>query len=111
MAESDLHAVAFPRLSEAQVAALGRCSQTKLRRFHAGEKLFAACDRDPRFFVVKAGEVEIVDDTGAVLSRFVISGVPTPTGPILRTTAYTLLVHNAAGTTTSRTVIVEPTVP
>src|ERR1700676_833664 len=65
MAEhDDLHAVAFPKLSEAQMAALGRCSLTKARRFHAGEKLFAACDRDPRFFVIKVGEVEIVDDSG-----------------------------------------------
>src|ERR1700730_13258476 len=64
MAENDLHAVAFPKLSNAQMAALGRCSRTKLRPFHAGEKLFAACDRDPRFFVIKAGEVEIVDVSG-----------------------------------------------
>ena len=39
MAEHDLHAVAFPKLTEAQLAALGRCSLTRLRRFHAGEKL------------------------------------------------------------------------
>jgi thioredoxin reductase (NADPH) len=64
MAEPDLHAVAFPKLSEAQLAALGRCSQMKLRRFRAEEKLFAACDRDPRFFVIKSGEVEIVDESG-----------------------------------------------
>ena len=36
----------------------------ELRRFHAGEKLFAACDRDPRFFVIGSGEVEIVDESG-----------------------------------------------
>lgn len=64
MAENDLHSVAFPKLSEPQMASLGRCSLTKPRRFHAGEKLFAACDRNPRFFVVKAGEVEIVDESG-----------------------------------------------
>jgi thioredoxin reductase (NADPH) len=64
MAETDLHAVAFPKLTEAQLAALGRCSLTKLRPFHAGEHLFAACDRDPRFFVIKSGQVEIVDESG-----------------------------------------------
>jgi thioredoxin reductase (NADPH) len=63
MAEYDLHAVAFPKLNEIQLAVLGRCSLTRLRRFHAGEKLFAACDRDPRFFVIKSGEVEIVDES------------------------------------------------
>ncbi|MBV9126097.1 MAG: FAD-dependent oxidoreductase, partial [Planctomycetes bacterium] len=65
MARPELNAVAFPKLSAAQLAALGRCSQTKLRPFHAGEKLFATCDRDPRFFVIKSGEVEIVDESGA----------------------------------------------
>src|SRR5205085_5197391 len=44
--------------------ALGRCSMTRLRRFSADEKLFASCDRDPRFFVIKSGEVEIVDESG-----------------------------------------------
>jgi thioredoxin reductase (NADPH) len=65
MAEPDLHAVAFPKLTETQLAALGRCTLTKLRPFHAGEKLFASGDHCPRFFVLKSGEVEIVDDSGA----------------------------------------------
>ena len=39
MAEHDLHDVAFPVLTEVQLAALGRCPHTKLRRFHAGETL------------------------------------------------------------------------
>jgi thioredoxin reductase (NADPH) len=64
MPEPDLQAVAFPKLSESQLAALGRCHLTKLRPFRAGEKLFASCDRDPRFFVVKVGTVEIVDESG-----------------------------------------------
>ncbi len=64
MAELDLQAAAFPRLTEAQLDGLSRCPLTRLRPFHAGEKLFAACDRDPRFFVVKSGEIEIVDESG-----------------------------------------------
>ena len=47
MAEPDLHAVAFPKLTETQLAALGRCTLTKLRPFHAGEKLFASGDHCP----------------------------------------------------------------
>ena len=46
------------------MAALGRCPLTKLRRYRDGEKLFEAGDRDSKFFVVKSGEVEIVDDSG-----------------------------------------------
>ena len=44
MAEHELHAVAFPRLSPEQVEALGRCPHTKLRHFRDGEKLSAAWD-------------------------------------------------------------------
>ena len=42
MAEHDLRAVAFPKLDEAQLAALGRCALTKLKQYRKGEKLFEA---------------------------------------------------------------------
>ena len=45
MAEHDLNGVAFPRLDEAQMAALGRCPLTTLKRYRDGEKLFEAGDR------------------------------------------------------------------
>ena len=64
MAEHDLHAVAFPRLDEAQMAALERCPLTTLKRYRDGEKLFEAGERDFKFFVVKSGEVEILDESG-----------------------------------------------
>jgi thioredoxin reductase (NADPH) len=60
----DLRAIAFPRLDVAQVTALGRCPRTTLKTFRDGDKLFAVCDRDFKFFVVKSGEVEIVDESG-----------------------------------------------
>lgn len=64
MAEYDLHAVAFPTLDEAQIAALGRCVEASLKRFRAGERLFECGARDFKFFVVKSGEVEILDQSG-----------------------------------------------
>ena len=64
MAEHDLHSVAFPKLDEAQMAALERCPLTSSSDYRDGEKLFEAGDRDFKFFVVKSGEVEIVDDSG-----------------------------------------------
>ena len=64
MAEHDLRSVAFPKLDDAQMASLGRCPLTKLKRYRDGERLFNAGDRDFKFFVVKSGEVEIVDDSG-----------------------------------------------
>jgi thioredoxin reductase (NADPH) len=64
MAENDLRAVAFPTLDERQIAALGRCAGAVLKRYHAGEKLFEVGDRDFKFFVIKSGEVEILDESG-----------------------------------------------
>ena len=64
MAQHDLHAVAFPRLDEAQITALGRCAGAVLKRYRAGETLFQTGDRDFKFYVIKSGEVEIVDESG-----------------------------------------------
>ena len=62
MAENDLRAVAFPTLDERQIAALGRCTGAVLKRYQAWEKLFEVGDRDFKFFVIKSGEVEILDE-------------------------------------------------
>ena len=63
MAEHDLKAVAFPRLDQSQMAALGSCPLTTLKRYRDGEKLFEAGQRDVSFYVIKSGKVEIVDDS------------------------------------------------
>lgn len=55
----DHHPIAFPKLDDAQVSALGKFAT--LKSFQAGDTLFAAGERDFKFFVVKSGEVEIVD--------------------------------------------------
>src|SRR5438105_3890479 len=96
MAENDLHAVAFPKLTEAQMSALGRCSQTKLRPFHAGERLFAACDRDPRFFVVKSGEIEIVDESGDSPKTITVHGPGEFTGDVAQVTGRPAIVSAIA---------------
>src|SRR5213592_1175224 len=64
MAQHDLHAVAFPRLDEAQITALGRCAGAVLKRYRAGETLFQVGGGDFKFYVIKSGEVEIVDESG-----------------------------------------------
>ena len=53
------HPVAFPRLDDAQIAALDKF--TTLKTFQPGETLFAAGERDFKFFVVKSGEVEVIE--------------------------------------------------
>jgi thioredoxin reductase (NADPH) len=64
MAEQDLNAIAFPKLDEEQMAKLGRYAGATSKRFRAGEALFRAGDREPKFFVIQSGELEIVDVTG-----------------------------------------------
>jgi thioredoxin reductase (NADPH) len=86
MSVQDLHAVAFAKFSEAQMAALSRCSLTKLRPFRKGEKLFASCDRDPRFFVVKSGEIDIVDESGDAPRTVVVHGPGQFTGDVSQVT-------------------------
>ena len=64
MTQHNGHDDAFPRLDEAQLAILDRCPLTKRRRYADGEKLFELGDRDFKFFVVKSGRVEILDESG-----------------------------------------------
>jgi thioredoxin reductase (NADPH) len=98
MAEPDLRAVAFPKFSDAQLAALGRCSLTKLRPFHAGEHLFASCDRNPRFFVVKSGQVEIVDESGDKPTLVTVHGPGEFTGDVHQVTGRPAIVSAVART-------------
>src|SRR6266852_8278551 len=64
MAEYDLHSIAFPTLDEAQIARLSGCTAAMPRTFEDGQTLFAVGDLDMKFFVVKSGEVEILDYSG-----------------------------------------------
>jgi thioredoxin reductase (NADPH) len=61
MIQQELHAVAFPILSEAQMSRLGECGEAQVMRHQAMQTLFEAGDRDFKFFVIRSGEVEILD--------------------------------------------------
>src|SRR5438552_19178107 len=63
-ADQDLNAIAFPTLSQEQIARLDRYANATSKRFRKGEALFRAGDRAPKFFVIKSGELEVVDVTG-----------------------------------------------
>src|SRR5947209_7106072 len=63
MAESDLNSVILPRLDDAQMAALGRCAGATLKHYRASDKLIEVGERDFKFFVVKSGEIEILDES------------------------------------------------
>ncbi len=64
MAEHDLQSIAFPTLDEVQIARLSGCTAAVAKSFQDGETLFAVGDRDMKFFVVKSGEVAIIDCSG-----------------------------------------------
>jgi thioredoxin reductase (NADPH) len=64
MDKQDLRSVAFPKFGESELAALGKCSLTKFRRFHVGETVFDVGDNLCRMFIVKSGEIEIIDESG-----------------------------------------------
>jgi thioredoxin reductase (NADPH) len=64
MAAQDLNAMAFPKLTEEQMTQLARYAGASTKKFRAGDALFRAGDRDAKFFVIKAGELEIIDVTG-----------------------------------------------
>jgi thioredoxin reductase (NADPH) len=72
MAEYDLLSIAFPTLDEAQITRLSDCTAAVSRSYQDGRTLFAVGDRDFGFFVVKSGEVEIVDFSGDEPKRVVV---------------------------------------
>jgi thioredoxin reductase (NADPH) len=64
MAGPDLRSVAFPVLSDTQIAALAGCSAASLQRYPDGHVLIKVGDPHFKFFVVKSGSIEILDEWG-----------------------------------------------
>ena len=82
MAAQDLNAMAFPMLTEEQITQLARYAGAPTKTFRAGEALFRAGDRDPKFFVIKSGELEIIDVTGDQPKTIRVQGPGDFTGDI-----------------------------
>jgi len=82
MAAQDLNAMAFPKLTEEQITQLARYAGASMKTFRAGEALFRAGDRDPKFFVIKSGELEIIDVTGDQPKTIRVQGPGDFTGDI-----------------------------
>ncbi len=98
MAEHDLEAIAFPRLDETHLTALDHCPKTAHKRFRAGEKLFKAGSRNCPFYVVKSGEVEIVDDSGEALKILTVHRAGQFAGDVNQLNGGTALVTAVAQT-------------
>ncbi|HET6389825.1 FAD-dependent oxidoreductase [Hyphomicrobium sp.] len=96
MDAQNLNAVAYPKLTEAQMAALGGCSSATLKRYRDGEHLFQAGDRDFGFFVVKSGRVEILDESCDVPKTLTVYEPGNFTGEIAHLTGGPALVSAVA---------------
>jgi thioredoxin reductase (NADPH) len=64
LVEHRLHSIAFPVLDAEQIARLASCTTVSPKLFKDGETLIAVGDRALKFFIVKSGEVEILDYSG-----------------------------------------------
>jgi thioredoxin reductase (NADPH) len=96
MVRNDLHAGAFPRLDEVQMAALGRCAGASLKQFRAGQTLIHVGERDLKFFVVKSGEIDIVDESGEMPTTIAVLGRGEFTGDVAHLTGGPSLVSAVA---------------
>jgi thioredoxin reductase (NADPH) len=96
MSERNLHAAAFPKLSDEHLADLAQCPLTKQRHFHDGEFLFEAGQRDYCFYIIKSGQVEIIDKTGDTPKTVIVHGPGDFTGEVAQLTGSPALVSGVA---------------
>jgi thioredoxin reductase (NADPH) len=96
MSEHDLMAVAFPRFDDTQLASLGTCPHTTLKRYPDGQKIFEAGDCDSSFYVVKSGQIEIVDESGDQPKTIRVHGPGEFTGEAGQLAGNALLVSGVA---------------
>jgi len=82
MANFELHEIAFPTLTDIQIAQLGSCTAASLVTYAAGDVLVHFGDRDFKFFVVRSGEIEILDQTGETPKTIAIHGRGEFTGDV-----------------------------
>ena len=92
MAEHDLQSIAFPTLDEAQMTRLSGCAAARVKSFQEGQTLFAVGDRDMKFFVVKSGEVAIIDLSGDEPKQLVVHRKGQFTGEICHLTGASAVV-------------------
>src|SRR5205085_12192730 len=98
MNENNLQSVAFPTLDESQIRQLARCTSAEPKLFRKGEMLFRAGDLNINFFIVKAGEVEIVDNSGDEPKTVTVHHPGQFTGDISHLTGLPAIVSGVART-------------
>ena len=82
MSEHALESVAFPKLTPEQIQALQGCTRASVRRCADGEVLITSGDRRFKFYVVKSGQIAVVDDSGDSPKTIVVHGPGAFTGEV-----------------------------
>ena len=82
MAQFDLHEIAFPTLDDEQITDLGGCTGASLATYAAGDVLVHVGDRDFKFFVIRSGEIEILDQSGDTPRTMAVHGRGEFTGDV-----------------------------
>src|ERR1700731_3761973 len=98
MAEQDLNAIAVPKLDHEQIAKLGRYAGAPTKQVRTGDALFRTGDRDPKFFVIKSGEIELIDETGEKPKTIRVLGAGEFTGDVGHLTGSPKIVSGIART-------------
>jgi thioredoxin reductase (NADPH) len=98
MVQDDLRGAAFPKLDGAQMEALERCAGATVKQYRAGDALIRVGERDFRFFVVKSGEIDILDESGETPRTIVVLGPGEFTGDVAHLTGGPSLVTAIART-------------
>jgi thioredoxin reductase (NADPH) len=96
MSENSLQSVAFPILDETQISHLVACTHAEQKSFRDGQTLFAVGDLNMSFFIVKSGEVEIVDYSGGERKTITVHPPGAFTGDISHLTGLPAVVSGIA---------------
>src|SRR5579863_2099299 len=96
MAEHTLHSIAFPVLNDEQIAQIANCTTVGPKHFRDGETLIALGDRGFKFFILKSGEVEILDYSGDEPKTIAVHGKGEFTGDISHLTGMPAIIRAIA---------------
>src|SRR5882762_2339950 len=89
---TDSRDVAFPRLTDIQMAEVQRCTGARVQRYRAGQPLFQLGQRDFHFFLIKSGEIEIVDPSADTPRTIIVHGPGEFTGDVAHLTGTSAVV-------------------
>src|SRR5260370_21011237 len=96
MSQHNLESIAFPTLDETQISQLGNCTNATPKLYRDGQTLFAAGEHDMKFFIVKSGEIEIMDYSGDKPKTLVVHRQGQFTGDISHLTGLPAIVTAVA---------------